>query len=295
MAAIQFLVSTPPPDWLRRRVYAGDLLVIRSVPAMHDIVGYFQAALCDALETRDPIHAQFALGREEWGRRAHELRSRCKRDEFARELMTALFRQFGFDPGRTAADVVNLRCQPHEDDPGPDPRHTLGAHRDTWGSNVYQQINWWAPIHPVTPERTIAFFPARWERPVANDSADWDLAAIRAEIRSARAQGREPAFRNVPEPTEPLDRAEWLPVVIEPGDVLVFSGAHLHASVPNASGAARYSVEFRSIDLHDARLGIGAPNLDGAAPEVAWHWFRHLEDGSRVQPPDEAAEPVSAA
>lgn len=294
MAAIQFLVSTPPPDWLRRRVYAGDLLVVRNVPAMQVLVARFHEVLCDAFESQDPMHAQFALGREEWGRRALELRARFKRDETAREMTTSLFGQFGFDPGRTAADVVNLRCQPHDDNPRPDPRHTLGAHRDTWGSNVYQQINWWAPIYPVAPDRTIAFFPAYWERPIANDSADWDLAAIRAEIRAAREQGREPVYRSVPEPTEPLHRAEWVPVVIEPGDVLVFSGAHLHASVPNGSGAARYSLELRSVDVHDAALGIGAPNIDGAAPELGWHWFRRLDDGRRLEPPEAAAEPASA-
>lgn len=286
MSALQFLASTPPPDWLRRRIYGGDLLVVRNVPAMHELAGHFQEVLGAAFESVDPVHAQFSLGRDEWNRRAAELRQRYRHDARARELMTALFAAFGFDPRRTAADVVNLRCQPHDDEPVPDPRHTLGAHRDTWGSNVYQQINWWAPVFPVTPERTIALFPAWWDRPVANDSADWDLDAIRAEIRAAREAGRQPEYRNVPEPLEPLDRADWLPVVIEPGDVLVFSGAHLHASVPNASGSARYSLEFRSMDLHDAAKGVGAPNIDGAAPVVAWHWFRRLDDGARVEAPE---------
>ena len=295
MAAIQFLSSTPPPDWLRRRVYAGDLLVVRNVPAMHDIVAHFHEVLCSAFETRDALHAQFALGREEWGRRAQELRARYRRDESTRALMTALFDSFGFDPSRTAADVVNLRCQPHDDLPGPDPRHTLGAHRDTWASNVYQQINWWAPIYPVTPERTIAFFPGFWQRPIANDSAQWDLAEIRAEVRAARAEGREPAIKKIPEPTEKLDRTEWLPVVIEPGDVLVFSGAQLHASVPNASGAARFSLELRTADVHDAARNIGAPNIDGAAPGVAWHWFRRIDDGSPLEPPEPLTEPAPVA
>lgn len=290
MSAIELLAGTPPPDWLRHRIYAGDLLVVRNVQAMHDLVGYFRDVLCAAFESGDPVHAQFPLGREEWDRRAAGLRAQYKRDGEARELMAALFRAFGFDPERTAADVVNLRCQPHDENPVTDPRHTLAAHRDTWGSNVYQQINWWAPVFPVTPERTIAFFPAWWDRPVANDSADWDLDAIRAEIRAARESGREPACRNVPEPLEPLDRGDWLPLVIEPGDVLVFSGAHLHASVPNSSGAARFSLELRSMDIRDAAGGIGAPNVDGAAPRVAWHWFRRLDDGRRV----EMAEPEAA-
>jgi len=290
--AIQFLNSAPPPDWLRRRVYSGDLLVVRGVPAVHDLLAYCHHLLVSSFESTDPPHAQFELGRPEWDRRAGELRARCKKDAGARERMAVLLQQFGFDPARTAADVVNLRCQPHDEPPAPDPRHTLGAHRDTWGSNVYQQINWWAPVCPVTPERTIAFFPGYWARPIDNDSGQWDLEEIRAEIAAARAEARDPVFPNVPEPTVPIDRADWLPVVIAPGDVLVFSGAHLHASVPNASGAARYSLELRSMDEHDAAAGVGAPNVDGRAPRVAWHWFRRLADGARLSAP--APEPGPA-
>lgn len=285
MPSIEFLHRPPPPDWIRQRIYAGDLLVITGLPAMRELVDYCHGLLIATFETEDPIHAQFELGRDEWDRRARALRARCKRDSGARARMAALFAQCGLDPARTAADVVNLRCQPHDDIAGPDPRHTLAAHRDTWASNVYQQINWWAPICPITHERTLAFFPGYWDRPIANDSADWDLDRIRAEIAAARAQGRDPVFPNVPEPGESIARADWQPVVIAPGDVLLFSGAHLHASVPNASGAARYSLELRSVDEYDAAARIGAPNRDGRAPRVAWHWFRRLADGTRLQAP----------
>jgi hypothetical protein len=285
VSAIQFLDQVPPPDWLRGRIYAGDLLVVRGVPEMRDLADYCRDLLRFTFETDDLLHVQFSLGRAEWDRRAAELRKNGKQDAGARERMAALFAAFGLEAERTAADVVNLRCQPHDDQPGPDCRHTLGAHRDTWGSNVYQQINWWAPLCPITAGRTIAFFPDCWDRPVANDSSDWDLDAIRAEIAAARAQAREPVFPNVPEPTGPDTLGSAMPVVIEPGDVLLFSGAHLHASVPNGSGAARYSLELRSVDEHDVAAGIGAPNLDGCAPRVAWHWFRRLADGSRMQAP----------
>ncbi|MDX1609707.1 MAG: phytanoyl-CoA dioxygenase family protein [Halofilum sp. (in: g-proteobacteria)] len=294
MTSISFLAEVPPPDRLRARAYAGELLVLRDLDALHGLREHLHAAVCEAFDSDDPVHAQFTLGRDEWDRRAVELRARCRRDERTRELMTALLAGLGVEPARTAADAVNLRCQPHAEAPAPDPRHTLGAHRDTWGSNVYQQLNWWAPVCPLTPRRTIAFFPGRWDRPVANDSADWDLERIGEELRQARTEGRAPAIRTVPEPTEPLDPSEWLPVVIEPGDLLLFSGAHLHASVPNDSGGARYSLELRTLDLEDAAAGIGAPNLDGAAPRVAWHWFRRLDDGSRLQSTGPGRAPATA-
>jgi hypothetical protein len=282
MTAIQTLSRPPEPDWLRDRVYAGDLLIVRGIAVVERLVAFFDRELRAAFETDSPAEAQFAMDPGAWQDLAARLRSHYRQDPRAGALMRELLTRFGLEAGCTAVDVLNLRSQPHDDSPGPDPRHTLGAHRDTWASNVYQQINWWLPIYPITPGRTITFFPAFWERPIANDSAGWDLEAIRAEVRSAREAGRVPDIRNTPDPTEALDPAGSMPVVVEPGDVLIFSGAHLHASVPNASGATRFSLELRSVDIRDAVRGRAAPNIDGQAPHTAWHWFRRLDTGERL-------------
>ncbi|MFW5969014.1 MAG: phytanoyl-CoA dioxygenase family protein [Halofilum sp. (in: g-proteobacteria)] len=282
MTVVQTLNRPPAPDWLRARIYAGDLLIVRGTRATARLVAFFDTELRTAFACAAPAEAQFSMAPGEWHGLAARLRTAYRRDRRAAKLMRDLLADFGLDAARTAADALNLRAQPHDDDPGPDPRHTLGAHRDTWASNVYQQINWWLPIYPVTPGRTITFFPACWDRPIANDSADWDLVAIRAEVRAARREGRAPAIRNTPDPAETLDPSGSMPVVVEPGDVLIFSGAHLHASVPNASGATRFSLEMRSLDIQDAAAGLGAPNIDGAAPHTAWHWFRRLDTGERL-------------
>ena len=86
----------------------------------------------------------------------------------------------------------------------------------------------------------------------------------------------------VPEPEEPVDTATELRPVIEPGDLLCFSGAHLHASVPNTTGLARFSVEVRTVDGGDFADDRGAPNVDGEAPRVAADWFRHPESGAAL-------------
>lgn len=282
MTAIQILNRPPEPEWLRTRIYAGDLLIVRGTAAAGRLVEFFDTELRAAFACDTPALAQFSMAAEDWQRLAARLRADYRRDRRAAELMRDLLTGFGLETARTAVDVFNLRAQPHDDAPGPDARHTLGVHRDTWASNVYQQINWWLPVYPITPGRTIAFFPAFWDQPIANDSADWDLEAIRTEVRAARHEGRDPVIRNTPDPIETLDPSGAMPVVVEPGDVLIFSGAHLHASVPNASGASRFSIEMRSVDVDDAAAGRGAPNVDGAAPYTAWHWFRRLDTGDRL-------------
>ena len=92
----------------------------------------------------------------------------------------------------------------------------------------------------------------------------------------------------VPTPTEPVDADSELRIVIEPGDLLCFSGAHVHASVPNTSGATRFSVELRTVTAEDIQAGRGAPNVDGEAPRVAWRWFRGITSSVSLT---ELAEP----
>ena len=184
----------------------------------------------------------------------------------------------GVELRRTCWDWLHLRVLPHGEGKAGRRTARLGIHRDTWSSNVYAQTNWWAPIYPLTPGRTIAFYPGYWSRPVENTSGDWDLEEIRAQQRGQVTPGKPVPV--VPEPTEPVDPVSELRVVVEPGDLLCFSGAHLHAGTPNTTGVARFSVEVRTVDAHDAADGRGAPNVDGSAPRIAADWFRHVVDAT---------------
>jgi hypothetical protein len=209
-----------------------------------------------------------------------ELRSRFRRDPQLGSLFRASLEQVGVDPTRTYWDSLYLRVVSPAP-PGAERQiGRIGFHRDTWGSNVLQQTNWWTTIHPLSPERTLALYPAYWSRPIKNTSAEWDLDEIRARRRSGEPDEDIPI---VPEPSEPVDTSSELRIVIEPGDLLCFSGAHLHASVPNVSGRTRFSVELRTVNVDDVSRGRGAPDLDGRAPKVPWEWFRSMEDGSPLR------------
>jgi hypothetical protein len=42
----------------------------------------------------------------------------------------------------------------------------------------------------------------------------------------------------------------------------LFSAAQLHGTVPNTSGVARYSIDFRTVHLDEVAAHDGAPNVD---------------------------------
>lgn len=255
----------------RGSVYDGDLLVFKKVPPMEELCAFADGMIREVLGIGDPERAQFELDRDEYLSRVEALQKRFRKDDATKELLLAALGHVGVDLRRTFWDPLYLRVSPHGEEHSGRRTARLGFHRDTWSSNVYAQTNWWAPIYPISPGRTMAFYGEYWDKPLKNTSGEWDLEEIRA--------GR-PGVPLVPEPAETVYTASELRLVIEPGDLLCFSGAHLHASVPNTTGVARFSVEVRTADAGDAAEGRGAPNLDGEALHVASGWFRHVRDGT---------------
>ena len=209
-----------------------------------------------------------------------ELQRRVRGDPHVKRLFRAALEHVGLDPERSYWDSIHLRVVLPVEGDAERQIGRIGVHRNTWSSNVPQQTNWWTTIRPLSAERTIAFYPRYWSRPIANTSANWDLDAIRERRRKGE---RDEDLPIVPEPTEPVDEDSELRIVIEPGDLLCFSGAHLHASVPNVSGETRFSVELRTVNIDDVRRDRGAPALDGGAPHTPLEWFRSMTDGTPLR------------
>jgi hypothetical protein len=237
------------------RVFAGRLLVFTGAPSLRALCALADACVHDVFDAVEPETAQFVLAPRVWEARVDTLRGRLRRDPQASRLLAATLAEVGVDPERTYRDKLALRVLPHGVPPagGRPPRGTA-FHRDTWGSNVL------APYY--------------WAHPLANTSGSWDFDELLAHRRARRP------YPSVPEPTEPVDTASELPVVIEPGELLCFSGAHLHASAPNDSGRARFSLETRTVNLDDVRAGRAAPNLDGLGTRRMFGWFGRLADGA---------------
>jgi len=269
MAVAVQTISGPLEDEKRRRaIYGGDILIFKNVGPMARFRSFTDGLIREAFDVEDPVRAQFATDRADYLKRVEVLQRRFRAEEGAKGLLRRALEGVGVDTRRSFWDRPYLRVSPHGGEHEDRRTQKLGFHRDTWSSNVYSQTNWWAPIYPITAGRSIAFYPEYWEKPLKNTSAGWDLEEVRAGKTAV----------TVPEPAEPVSTVSELRMVVEPRDLLCFSGAHLHASVPNETGLARFSVEVRTADAEDEATGSGAANLDGEAPRVPLEWFRRIED-----------------
>ena len=273
------------PAEFHDRIYAGQILRFKAIPALRELVAFTSGFLEDALFPHPPAEIHRHLSPESqievFTARAREF------GQFAevKQLWRAIFETVGLDATATARDRLRLRFQPHQAPGQPISRApsvaTIAFHRDTWGTNLYAQTNWWTPIYPITAGRTFALYPALWARAVDNSSARFDLDDVMARRKTG---GRDAVTSDaaIPHLLEEIPGATGIPVVIDPGTVIAFSGAHAHAGVGNQTGFTRISLETRTISIEDFRLGRGAPNLDGRAPWMAPGLFRRISDGTKL-------------
>jgi len=115
-------------------------------------------------------------------------------------------------------------------------------------------------------------------REVQNSSSTFDYYQNNASRLTTAAQvEREQQPRPGALEHQPLDELVVLPPV---GGALLFSGAQLHRSVPNTSGVARYSVDFRTVDARDLMTRRGAPLVDVHCTGTAIRDFRNVGNGT---------------
>jgi len=250
---------------------------------MRDIVDYARALVEAGCSPHQPTHIHRHLGPD----KLQVLCSALQRDyggshETAR-LWRSLFEAVGLRSGAIARDRLVLRFQPpHADGAAPWSGRgiaTVGFHRDSWATNLYAQVNWWAPVYPLSPRRTVAMYPHLWTVPLPNTSSTFDMADAMRRVRNGTA-GR--ARDIVPELLPGVDLGEPVPVVIDPGSVMAFSGQHAHAAVPNHTDITRISVETRTLCIADHVGRHGAPNVDGDAHWMAPGLFRRVSDGKSL-------------
>ncbi|MDJ0896313.1 MAG: hypothetical protein QNJ92_14310 [Alphaproteobacteria bacterium] len=280
-------ILTLPPDAGRDaldRVHDGAILIFKDVPQMHALIRLTDARLRAAFGDNPPAAVR-NLAPDDAAETVDGLQKVYRKDPEIRAAFSGLLAALGCDPDDTHCDAFHLRCL------APGGGHTarqtrpLGAHRDSWASNIYAQRNWWAPLYPIVPERGLMILQRYWARPIANSSADWEFAKAKAARAADTGRGSgAAAYPMIPQPTEEVDTTDALRLAVEPGDVLSFSGAQLHASVPNETALARFSIETRTVSARDLREGRSAPNVDGAAKETQWAWFRRLTDRAPLTP-----------
>jgi hypothetical protein len=268
-------------DERRTRLYAGDIFCYSPRTASRALCEFGRALLEEAFAPHHPQDIHHQRSAEEVASILSKLKPAFIHHPECKRLIPEVLASLGCDLDMVYFDVPRMRSAYPSDFLTSGIAYAFHPHRDTWYSAPLCQINWWMPIYPITAENCMAFYPDYFNRPIANNSEVYNYYRWNAKNRATAAQHVRSDPRVQPKPQEPV-LGEIIKLLPDPGGMILFSGAHLHATVDNTSGTARYSIDFRSVHRADAKMRNGAVNVDSWCTGSTIRDYLRASDLSRL-------------
>jgi hypothetical protein len=273
---------TGPESERRRMLYEGQLFVYGPKPSMMKFIGHARKMIEDAFGSIEPAKAQYSMPVEKYVEIVAPLKPKFIHHPETKKLMQDVVKEYGCSLDTTYIDVPRLRMVTSDGYLTSGVGFAHHAHRDTWYSAPMMQINWWVPIYDISTEMSMAFHPEYFNKPLKNGSDTFNYYEWNTVGRKAAATMIKTDTRKQPKPEEPVKMDPQVRMVLPAGAVVLFSAAHLHSTVANTSGIARYSIDFRTVNLDDVKAKRGAPNMDTACHGTSLRDFMRGSDLSRM-------------
>ncbi len=252
------------PEALRQALYAGRIFKLAPSAASLALVADVAATLGTELGP-EPRAAAQVLGDEEHFARIGRVRKELFLAPKFHSAVHTLLEDLGQSRAQVAFDPLRLRAVLDSGHHNPRAGAVYYPHRDTWYGHPAALITVWIPLDDLSPDETFVFYPDRFATPVPNDSEIFDYdewvakgwgLKIGWQHRNAGIEARYPGVVGDVEPGRALG------FTCQRGEILLFSGAHFHRTLPQQLGRTRFSLDFRFVDLRDHAQGLGAPNVD---------------------------------
>lgn len=265
-------------DARRTELYAGQLFVFSPRPSTIALRDHARAMIEEAFGAVDPLLAQYEMPVERYVEICAPLKPRFIHHPQTKELVKDVIAELGCDTDETYIDVPRLRMVTSDGYLTSGVGYAHHPHRDTWYSAPMAQLNWWLPIYEIESSSSMAFHPRYYDEPVRNGSREFNYYDWNAVGRKDAAKQIKGDTRKQPKPEQDVELDPQIRIVCEPGGIVLFSAAHLHSTVPNISGRARYSIDFRTVHAGDLREGVAAPNIDSEPSGTSLRDFVRASD-----------------
>jgi hypothetical protein len=248
-------------DKRRQALYDGDIFVYSPTAATQRLCALAREMLEDAFAPVDPQRVDQYLSMEETAAILARLKPAFIHRPECKSLIPTIIGDLGGDPDRIYFDVPRMRSAYPSHHLTSGIAYAFHPHRDTWYSAPMCQLNWWLPMFDITPENCFAIYPKYFSQAVENSSECYNYAEWNRTSRLSAATHVSADLREQPKLKQGIE-PENIRVICPPGGIILFSGAHLHETIPNTSGVARYSIDFRTVHIDDLRQRHGARNVD---------------------------------
>lgn len=269
-------------DKRRDALYQGKLFVTSPDTTTLAFCAFANNLIIDAFGSTDPETAQYEMQAEEFVEILKLLKPRFIHHPKTKSFIQAILQQSGCDMDKTYFDLPRLRTSTSDNYLTSGIAYAFHPHRDTWCSAPMNQINWWMPVYEIEMGNCLALHPAYWAKSIKNTSHQFSYQEWIYESRKNSANHIIQDKREHPKPLEKVDLSSQLRMVVNPGGIISFSGAHLHSSVPNYSGKTRFSIDFRTVHIDDLIKGNGAKNIDTVCQDSSLGDFLRASDFEHV-------------
>ena len=284
-----FVDSSADDATRRRKLYSGQIFVFSPRPSSLALAAHAREMIEEAFDGIPPEQAQFHMEVERYVEICAPLKPRFIHHPETKRLVGDVIRELGCDDERTYLDVPRLRMVTSDGYLTSGVGYAHHPHRDTWYSAPLAQLNWWLPIYDIESESSMAFHPSYWNKGVKNGSSEFNYYEWNSTGRKDAAKQVKSDTRKQPKPEQELELEPEICFVVPAGGIVLFSAAQLHSTVPNTSGRARSSIDFRTVHLDDVAPGGGAPNIDAAPQGTSLRDYMRTSDLERM-PEENAAQ-----
>ena len=196
-----------------------------------------------------------------------KFQNKIKKSQQIKIKFKHIINYLNFNECETFSDQICLRFNPGKEKKQIGNLNFINAHRDTWASNLFEQINWWFPLFDIEDENSLFFYPNYFNKSIKNNSNIWTFE---------KYKNNKKKYISTPIITEEINELEKFVVKIDKGDILCFSGHHLHGS--NLGELNRMNLESRTISLGDKKNYIIPKNLDGKYNDKKKNWLKNLNN-----------------
>ena len=266
----KFLKSLPSklynPNSILKSVFNGEIIIFEKSIFINKIIKttkshfkkIFTLNLEDFLNNKD----DFTFDKKE--KLFLKLQKNIKECSVINENFISFLEELGFKTEYVFKDQYSLRYSPNIYGKSFGKLKPAPPHRDTWASNLFNQINFWFPIHKISSTNSIYIVPKYFKEKVENNSMEWSFESFK----------KKDDYPSAPYAKINIQDEEKQYFQIDKGNIICFSGHHLHGSLQNQKD--RINLETRIIYTSQSKDMIEPKNKDSESKIIKKNWFRNI-------------------
>lgn len=249
-------------DIYKNCITLGDVHILKDLDSLNEIINYSKNIINKHFgDFKNVQNAQEKLNIKDYIEIIMKIKNDFTNSDKTNEIIKSLLKKLNLQNKDIFFDKPKIRVVTYNKYLESGAGYVFKPHRDSWYAGPISQLNFWFPIFDVDHNSTFAIYPNYWKKKILNSSENFDYEIWKKKFRFAAKEQIKTDKRNHPLALEEVDKSEEFRLVCNAGDLVIFSGCHLHGTIPNISDKTRFSIDFRilSKDFHKKNIGI---NID---------------------------------